>query len=543
MLGLMQDRPLLISQIIDFAANYYPDVEIVSRTIEGPIHRYGYRDAQVRAKKLAEALQGLGIKLGDRVGTIAWNTYRHFELYFGISGIGAVLHTINPRLAPDHVAYIANHAEDQIIFVDLNLLPIVEGVIDHLKTVKHVVVMTDRAHMPASSKIANLLCYEELLADKPGTLTWPTFDEKTASSLCYTSGTTGNPKGVLYSHRSTLIHTMMSSNGSVIPMDPDTTVLPVVPMFHANAWGLVYAAPICGAKLVFPGAKLDGASVYELLDKEQVTLSAGVPTVWLALLDYCAQNKLRMSSVKRTLIGGSAVPIAMIARFWKEHGVEVVQGWGMTEMSPLGTTTRFNRGERQLPDEERFAITAKQGRPVFGCEMKIVDDEGNDLPQDGSVSGNMVVRGPWIVKGYMKGDGKSQFGKDDWFATGDVCKIEKDGSVVITDRSKDVIKSGGEWISSIDLENAAMGCPGVAEAAVIGVAHPKWDERPLLIIHPRPDAQVSKEQILDFLKDKVAKWWLPDDVQFVEAIPHGATGKILKTRLREQFKDYKLPTA
>ena len=543
MLGLMQDRPLLISQIIDFAANYYPDVEIVSRTIEGPIHRYGYGEAHKRSKKLAEALQGLGIKLGDRVGTIAWNTYRHFECYFGISGIGAVLHTINPRLAPDHVAYIANHAEDQIIFVDLNLLPIVEGVIDHLKTVKHVVVMTDRAHMPSSAKIPNLLCYEELIADKPGTLTWPMFDEKTASSLCYTSGTTGNPKGVLYSHRSTLIHTMMASNGSVIPMDPDTTVLPVVPMFHANAWGLVYAAPICGAKLVFPGAKLDGASVYELLAQEQVTLSAGVPTVWLALLDYCAQNKLKMSSVKRTLIGGSAVPISMIARFWNEHGVEVVQGWGMTEMSPLGTTTRFNRGERQLPDAERFAIIAKAGRPVFGCEMKIVDDEGNDLPQDGSVSGNMVVRGPWIVKGYMKGDGKSQFGKDDWFATGDVCKIEKDGSVVITDRSKDVIKSGGEWISSIDLENAAMSCPGVAEAAVIGVAHPKWDERPLLIVHPRPGATVTKEQVLDFLKDKVAKWWLPDDVQFVEAIPHGATGKILKTKLREQFKEYKLPSA
>ncbi len=543
MLGLMQDRPLLISQIIDFAAAYHTDVEIVSRTIEGPIHRYGYRDAQKRAKKLAEALQGLGIKLGDRVGTIAWNSYRHFECYFGISGIGAVLHTLNPRLAPEHVAYIANHAEDQVILVDVNLLPIVEGVFDKLKTVKHIVVMTDRAHMPASSKIPNLLCYEELIADKPGTLQWPDFDERTASSLCYTSGTTGNPKGVLYSHRSTLIHAMMSCNGSVIPMDPDTTVLPVVPMFHANAWGLVYAAPICGAKLVFPGAKLDGASVYELLDKEQVTLSAGVPTVWLALLDYCAQNKLKMSSVKRTLIGGSAVPISMISRFWKDHGIEVVQGWGMTEMSPLGTTTRFNRGERQLPDAERFAITAKQGRPVFGCEMKIVDDTGKDLPSDGSVSGNMVVRGPWIVSGYMKGEGKSQFGKDDWFQTGDVCKIEADGSVVITDRSKDVIKSGGEWISSIDLENAAMGCPGVAEAAVIGVAHPKWDERPLLIVVKRPEATVGKAEVLKFLEGKIAKWWMPDDVQFIDAIPHGATGKILKTALRKQFEDYKLPTA
>ena len=543
MLGLMQDRPLLISQMIDFAAAYYPDVEIVTRTVEGPIHRYGYRDAAKRAKQLAEALQGLGIKLGDRVGTIAWNTYRHFELYFGISGIGAVLHTLNPRLAPEHVAYIANHAEDQVIFVDLNLLPIVEGVWPHLKTVKHVVVMTDKAHMPAASKIPKLLCYEELIAGKPGTLKWPDFDEKTASSLCYTSGTTGNPKGVLYSHRSTVIHSMMMCSGPVLGLDPDTTILPVVPMFHANAWGLVYAAPFCGAKLVFPGPKLDGASIYELLDKEQVTMSAGVPTVWLALLEYCAQNKLKMSSVKRTLIGGSAVPLAMIERFWQEHGIEVAQGWGMTEMSPLGTITRFNRGERGLPEAERFAITAKQGRPVFGCEMKIIDDAGNDLPSDGSVSGNMVVRGPWIVKGYMKGDGKSQFLDDDWFQTGDVCKIEADGSVVITDRSKDVIKSGGEWISSIDLENAAMGCPGVAEAAVIGVRHPKWDERPLLIVVRRPDADVTKDDLLKFLDGKIAKWWMPDDVQFVDAIPHGATGKILKTALRKHFEDYKLPTA
>ncbi len=543
MLGLMQDRPLLISQLIDFAAAYYPKVEIVTRTVEGPIHRYGYRDAQLRAKKVAEALQGLGVKLGDRVGTIAWNTYRHFELYFGISGIGAVLHTLNPRLAPDHVAYIANHAEDQVIFVDLNLLPIVEGVYGMLKTVKHVVVMTDRAHMPVASKIPNLLCYEELIADKPGTLQWPEFDEKTASSLCYTSGTTGNPKGVLYSHRSTMIHTMMACNGSVIAMNPDTTLLPVVPMFHANAWGLIYAAPINGVKLVFPGPKLDGASIFELLDKEQVTLSAGVPTVWLALLDYCAQNKVKMSAMTRTVIGGSAVPVSMIARFWREHGVEVIQGWGMTEMSPLGTTTRFNRGERDLPEEERFALTAKQGRPVFGCEMKIIDDAGNDLPSDGSVAGNMVVRGPWIVSGYMKGEGAGQFGPGGWFQTGDVCRIESDGSVVITDRSKDVIKSGGEWISSIDLENTAMGCPGVAEAAVIGVAHPKWDERPLLIVVRRPGADVTKEDLFKFLDGKIAKWWMPDDVQFIDAIPHGATGKILKTALRKQFESYKLPTA
>jgi fatty-acyl-CoA synthase len=541
MLGLMQDRPLLISQIIDFAAAYYPDVEIVSRTIEGPIHRYGYRDAARRAKKVAEALQELGIKLGDRVGTIAWNGYRHFELYFGISGIGAVLHTINPRLSPEHVAYIANHAEDKVIFVDLNLLPVVEGVWDKLKTVKHVVVMTDRGHMPASSKIPNLLCYEELIANKPGTLAWPQFDERTASSLCYTSGTTGNPKGVLYAHRSTVLHSMMMASGPVLALNPDMTILPVVPMFHANAWGLVYAGPISGTKLVFPGFKLDGASVYELLDKEQVTMSAGVPTVWLALLDYCAQNKLKMSSVKRTLIGGSAVPLAMIERFWKEHGVEVAQGWGMTEMSPLGTLTRFNRGERGLPDAERFAITAKAGRPVFGVEMKIVDDAGNDLPNDGNASGNLMVRGPWIVSGYMKGEGRENFFDEDWFHTGDVCKIEPDGSLVITDRSKDVIKSGGEWISSIDLENLAMACPGVAEAAVIGIPHPKWDERPLLIVVRRPEARIEKADVLKFLDGKIAKWWMPDDVQFIDAIPHGATGKILKTALRKRFEDYKLP--
>ncbi|HEX2887345.1 3-(methylthio)propionyl-CoA ligase [Vineibacter terrae] len=543
MLGLMQDRPLLISQIIDFAADYYGDVEIVSRTIEGPIHRYTYRDANRRAKQLAEALQGLGIKLGDRVGTVAWNGYRHFELYFAVSGIGAVLHTLNPRLAPDHVAYIANHAEDQVIFVDLNLLPVVENVIGQLKTVRHVVVMTDRAHMPAQSKIANLLCYEELIADKPGTLEWPLFDERTASSLCYTSGTTGNPKGVLYSHRSTLLHSIMMTSGAVLGLNPDNTVLPVVPMFHANAWGLVYGCPMSGCKLVFPGHQLDGASVYELLDKEDVDLSAGVPTVWLGLLNYCDQNGKKLTKMKRTLIGGSAVPRAMIARFWNDHEVEVAQGWGMTEMSPVGTLTRFNRGERSLPDDARFDIIAKQGRPVFGVEMKIVDDEGNTLPNDGKASGNLMVRGPWIVSGYMKGEGTGAFTKDGWFHTGDVSKLEPDGSMVITDRSKDVIKSGGEWISTIDLENAAMGHPAVAEAAVIGVHHPKWDERPLLVVQLKSGVDAGKQEILDFVKDKVAKWWLPDDVAFVDAIPHGATGKVLKTELRRTFKDYTLPTA
>src|SRR6187455_407180 len=400
--GLMMQQPLLISSLLTHAERHHGEREVVSRRVEGDIHRMTYRELAARSRRMANALAGLGIKSGDRVATLAWNGHRHMELYYAVSGSGAVLHTLNPRLHPDQVVYIADHAEDQALFFDLTFLPLVEAIAHRVKTIKTFVAMTDRAHMPADSKIPNLRCYEELVAANSDSFTWPSFDENQASSLCYTSGTTGNPKGVLYSHRSTVIHSMMMCSGPVLALTPEDAILPVVPMFHANAWGLVYAGPICGAKLVFPGPKLDGASVYELLDKEQVTLSAGVPTVWLALLDYCAQNKFKMSSVKRTLIGGSAVPLAMIERFWKEHGVEVVQGWGMTEMSPLGTTTRFNKGERELPDAERFAITAKQGRPVFGCEMKIVDDAGNDPPMDGSVSGNMVVRGPWIVNGYMK---------------------------------------------------------------------------------------------------------------------------------------------
>jgi len=543
MLGLMQDRPLLISQLIEHAALNHGDTEIVSRTVEGPIHRYTYRDARVRAKKVAEALIALGIKPGDRIGTLAWNGYRHFELYYGISGMGAVCHTINPRLFPEQIVYIVNHADDQILFVDLNLLPAVEKLLPELKGVRHVVAMTDRAHLPKDCKIPNLLVYEELIQGKPGTYEWPEFDERTASSLCYTSGTTGNPKGVLYSHRSTILHAYGSALADTLGISARAVVLPVVPMFHVNAWGLPYSGALTGAKLVFPGVALDGASLYELFEKERVTFTAGVPTVWLALLNHMQANKLKLSTLKYAVIGGSAAPPAMIETFDKEFGVEVLHAWGMSEMSPLGTVNHPKEKHLKLPAAELLALRLKQGRPPFGVDMTIVDDAGKELPRDGKAFGDLLVRGPWITSGYFRGEGGKVLGEGGWFATGDVATIDPDGFMQITDRSKDVIKSGGEWISSIDLENAAMAHPAVAEAAVIGIAHPKWDERPLLIVHRKADTQVDKKELIEFLSSKVAKWWLPDDVQFVEAIPHTATGKILKTKLREDFKNYKLPTA
>ena len=543
MFGLMQDRPLLISQLIEHAALNHGDTEIVSRTVEGPIHRYTYRDARLRAKRVAEALIELGIKPGDRIGTLAWNGYRHFELYYGISGMGAVCHTINPRLFPEQIVYIVNHAEDQLLFVDLNLLPAVEKLLPQMKGVRHVVAMTDRAHLPKDCNIPNLLVYEDLIADKPGTYEWPEFDEHTASSLCYTSGTTGNPKGVLYHHRSTLLHAYGSALPDTLNLSARSVVLPVVPMFHVNAWGLPYSSALVGAKLVFPGVALDGASLYELFEKEGVTFTAGVPTVWLALLQHMQANKLKLSTVKYAVIGGSAAPPAMIEAFDKEFGVEVLHAWGMSEMSPLGTVNHPKAKHAKLSAGDMLAVRLKQGRPPFGVDMKIVDGAGKELPRDGKAFGDLLVRGPWITSGYFKGEGGEILDQGGWFATGDVATLDEDGYMQITDRSKDVIKSGGEWISSIDLENAAMAHPGVAEAAVIGVFHPKWDERPLLIVHRKPGAEIDKKELIEFLGTKVAKWWLPDDIQFVDAIPHTATGKILKTKLRETFKDYKLPSA
>lgn len=542
MLGLMQNRPLLISSLIEHAEAFHGDTEIVSRTIEGPIHRYTYRDANVRAKKLAAALHKLGVQTGDRIGTLAWNGYRHFEIYFGVSGIGAVCHTINPRLFQEQIVYIVNHAEDKYIFVDLTFVPLLEKMAHEFKGVKGFVIMTDRAHMPAT-KLPNALCYEELLAPERGDLVWPEFDENTASSLCYTSGTTGHPKGVLYSHRSTVLHSFAACAVDGLALSCNDAVLPVVPMFHANAWGIPYAAPMCGSKLVFPGAGLDGANVHELLEKEHVTLTAGVPTVWLMLLNYMKETGKRIDSVHTVVIGGSAAPRSMIEAFQHTYGATVLHAWGMTELSPLGSVGRLKPKHKDLPAAKKVDVQLKQGRGVYGVEMKIVGDDGKRLPHDGKAFGNLMVRGPWITDSYFKHEGGKVLDAEGFFPTGDVSTIDPDGYMQITDRSKDVIKSGGEWISSIDLENEAVGCPGVAEAAVIGIKHPKWDERPLLLVVRKPGSDVTKEQILAYLEGKIAKWWMPDDVVFETELPHTATGKLQKTTLREKYKDYVLPTA
>ena len=542
MRGLMMDRPLLISSIIDHAALYHGDTEIVSRTIEGPIHRYTYRDAQARSKRVASALATLGVHPGDRVGTVAWNGYRHFELYYGVSGMGAILHTVNPRLFPEQLVYIVNHAEDAYVFVDLTFVPLLEGLADTLETVKGFVIMTDEAHMPDTT-LANALCYETLIGAESSDYEWPRFDENTASSLCYTSGTTGNPKGTLYSHRSTVIHALAGCSTDVLGLSCRDTVLSIVPMFHANAWSLPYAVPMCGGTLVFPGARLDGASVYELIDGEGVTFSAGVPTVWLMLLDYLAHSGNTLDGMSRVVCGGSAVPRSMIQAFEEQHGVRMIQAWGMTEMSPLGTVGTFKRGMAELPAQQRYDIQGKAGRCLYGVEMKIVDDAGHEMLRDGVAFGQLMVRGPWVATGYFRGEGGDVLDADGWFPTGDVATLDPEGFMQIVDRTKDVIKSGGEWISSIDLENVAVGHPEVAEACVIGVSHPKWDERPVLFIVRTDGSTLDKDGALAFLEGKIVKWWTPDDVLFVDELPHTATGKLYKSVLREKYKDYVLPTA
>ncbi|WP_454763785.1 3-(methylthio)propionyl-CoA ligase [Cupriavidus campinensis] len=539
LMGQMMSAPLLISSIIKHAARYYAGTEIVSRRTEGDLHRYTYRDCELRARKLAQALGALGVQQGERIGTLAWNGYRHLEIYYGVSGMGAVCHTINPRLFPEQIAYIVNHAEDRYVFFDSTFLPLVEGVAAHCPDVKGWVMMTDRAHMPADSKVP-LLCYEDLIDAQDGDYAWPEFDENLASSLCYTSGTTGNPKGALYSHRSTVLHSYASALPDALGCSARDVILPVVPMFHVNAWGLPYSVPLVGAKLVLPGPKLDGASLYALFEEEKVTFSAGVPTVWLGLLQHVQANHLKFSTFRRTVIGGSAAPPAMI-RALEGLDVEVIHAWGMTEMSPLGTSCKLLARHNDLPDDARHKILEKQGRVIYGVDMKIVDGDGRELPWDGQAFGDLYVRGPWVISEYFR-NGNSPL-VDGWFPTGDVATIDEEGYMQITDRSKDVIKSGGEWISSIDIENVAAAHPAVHMAACISAFHPKWDERPLLVVVRRPGMDVTREELLGFFDGKVAKWWIPDDVAFVTEIPLTATGKMQKLKLRDQFKDYKLPSA
>ena len=542
LMGQMMSQPLLISSIIRHADRCFGGNEIVSRRVEGDIHRYTYRDCHKRSRQLANALAYHGVKMGDRVATLAWNGYRHMEAYYAVSGSGAVLHTINPRLRPEQIGYIANHAEDQYLLFDMTFLPLVEAFAPLCSTMKGFILMCDKSRMPKESKIPNLLCYEDLIDSSSDQYEWPEFDENSASSLCYTSGTTGNPKGALYSHRSTVLHSYASTMPDALNVSARDSVLPVVPMFHVNAWGLPYSVPLTGAKMVFPGAALDGKSVYELFEQEKVTFSAGVPTVWLGLLNHVGQNDLKFSTLKRTVIGGSACPPAMMKTFRHKYGVEVVHAWGMTEMSPLGTAGTLQTKHLALSDDAQQAILEKQGHAVFGVDMKIVDDGHKELPWDGKTYGNLLVKGPWVISSYFKGEGGDIL-EDGWLPTGDVATIDPDGYMQITDRSKDVIKSGGEWIGTIDLENIAMAHPAVLQAACIGISHPKWDERPLLVVVKRPGAEVTKEALLEFYEGKIAKWWTPDDVTFIEALPIGATGKVLKNKLREQFKDYKLPTA
>lgn len=540
MLGQMQDWPLLVSRFLEHAALNHPKREIFSVLPEGGEFRYDYERLSVRAKKCAQALQRLGITLGDRVGTLAWNTHRHMEIWFGASGMGAVTHTINPRLFPEQLIYIMNHAEDRVLFLDVTFVPLIEAVAEHLTTIEHFVIMVGKDHMP-ETKLKNVICYEDLVEAEDGDYEWPRLDENSACGLCYTSGTTGNPKGVLYSHRSNFLHTLLAIAGDTLGITALSTILPVVPMFHANAWGVPYAAAASGARLILNGPVHDPETLHKLIIREGVTISAAVPTVWMGMLKFLKDTGNDCGKLKIVTIGGSAVPRSMIQTFQEDYGVRVNHAWGMTELSPLGSLGSENGAIQHLDDEGKLDVQCKQGRPVMGVEMCVKDDDGNVLPRDGKSSGRLMVKGPWVVDTYFKAGDTKVLDDGGWFDTGDVSCIDEYGYMQITDRAKDVIKSGGEWISSIDLENAAVGHPAVAEAGVIGVYHPKWDERPLLVIVEEEGKSVSYEEMNEYLTDKVAKWWLPDDLQKVAELPHTATGKISKKDLRDQFKDYSLP--
>ena len=540
MLGLMQQLPLNISALIRHAEEHHGDTEIVSRRVEGDIHRTHWAGIARRARQVANGLDAFDVKLGDRVATLAWNGYRHLELYFGVSGSGRVLHTINPRLHPEQIAWIANHAEDQVLCFDMTFLPLVQKVHAQCKTIRRYVALCDASALPSDSGIPHLISYEAWLHEQSEHYNWPSLDENTASSMCYTSGTTGNPKAALYSHRSTILHAFASALPDVMSLSARDSVLPVVPMFHVNAWGIPYSAAMVGAKLVFPGGALDGKSVYELLESEGVTFAAGVPTVWQMLLSHMKPTGLRFSTLNRTVIGGSACPPAMISAFREDYGVDVLHAWGMTEMSPLGTLCTLKNKHLSLPADEQMKIRLKQGRAIFGVEMEIVGDDGQPQPHDGVAYGDLMVKGPWVIREYFKGEGGNPL-REGWFPTGDVGTIDADGFLQITDRSKDVIKSGGEWISSIDIENIAMAHPAVAMAACVGIRHPKWDERPIVVVVKKPGMEVSRDELLAYYQGKTAKWQIPDDVVFVDAIPLGATGKMLKTELRKKLADYRLP--
>jgi fatty-acyl-CoA synthase len=541
MRGLMQDWPLLCHRVIDHAATFHGARKVITRSVEGPIVETDYAQIRARALKVAQRLEKDGIVLGDRVATLAWNTWRHLETWYGILGLGAVYHTVNPRLFADQIVWIVNHAEDRMMIADLTFVPLLEKIAERLPTIERYVILTDAAHMPQTS-LKNAVAYEDWIAEVDGDFAWKSFDENTAAGMCYTSGTTGHPKGVLYSHRSNVLHAFMASLPDSKNLSSRDVCMPVVPMFHANGWSLAFSTPMMGATMVMPGAKMDGASIYELLDTYKVSFTAAVPTVWLMLLQDLEKTGGKLPYLKRVVIGGSACPRAMTKTFQEVYGVEVVHAWGMTEMSPLGSLCTLKPEYAALAGDAKLDVQMKQGHPPFGVEMKITDDNGKDLPWDGKTFGRLKVRGPAVAKSYYKGEGSEVFEKDGWFDTGDVATMDPYGYMQITDRSKDVIKSGGEWISSIDLENLAVGHPKVAEAAVIGVAHPKWDERPLLVVVLKKGETATKEELLGFMQGKCAKWWMPDDVVFVDEIPHTATGKIQKLTLRQQFKDYRLPT-
>ena len=534
MIGDMQKWTPNIASIIEHAKNIYPTQEVISRMVSGEVHRTNYEEVCIRSRKLASALEKDGYKNGDIIATLALNTYRHLEMYYGISGMGAVIHTLNFRLHPDQAVYIINHAEDKVIFVETPFIPMLEGLEDQLKCVEKYIILCDESEMP-NTVLKNAISYEEYIKDGDENYQWPTLEDDAACGLCYTSGTTGDPKGVLYGHKSNILHAQASLIG--LTVSPDEAILMVVPLFHVQAWGIPFYGPMFGLKLVMPGLQMEGEPLYDLIESEGVTLAFGVPTIWMGLLNYCRDNDKTLTSVRNAVIGGSALSLSMLQEFDEAHDVNVIQGWGMTEMSPLGTSNFLTPEMKKMSKEERYAVQLKQGRPMYGVELKVVDDSGTELPHDGESQGHLLVRGPWVLKRYFKAE-KDCVDKDGWFDTGDISVLDKDGYMTITDRAKDVIKSGGEWISSIDLENAAVGHPEVTEACVVGLPHPKWDERPMLFIVTNTGEPVDKNSILEFLGSRVAKWWLPDEIIFLKELPHGATGKLQKFELRDEYNNY-----